>query len=58
MISIGVDAHKSVHAAVALDQGGQVLGQWRGANSEGGWAALATWARQWDDGCQWGIEGA
>ena len=33
MITLGVDAHKSVHAAVALDAAGRELGRWRGANS-------------------------
>ncbi len=40
MVTIGVDAHKQVHAAVALDDAGQALGHWRGPNSrEGGRAA-------------------
>ncbi len=33
MITIGVDAHKSVHAAVALDDAGRAIDQWRGPNS-------------------------
>ncbi len=36
MISIGVDAHKGAHVAVALDAGDQVCGQWQGANSAEG----------------------
>lgn len=58
MISIGVDAHKSVHAAVALDGAGRVLGHWRGANSGEGWAEMAAWAQAWGAERQWGIEGA
>jgi hypothetical protein len=30
MITIGVDAHERVHAAVALDDAGGELAQWRG----------------------------
>jgi transposase len=58
MMSIGIDAHKSVHVAVALNHAGQVVGHWRGANSAQGWAEVATWAAQWPDERQWGIEGA
>ena len=43
MVTIGVDAHKQVHAAVALDDAGQALGHWRGPNSCEGWAALHAW---------------
>ena len=62
MITIGVDAHKSVHAAVALDATGRELGTWRGSNSPRGWAALAAWAAaqaaRAGAECRWGIEGA
>ena len=63
MITIGVDAHKAVHAAVALDDAGREIDRWRGPNSASGWAALAAWAAAHaasaaDAGCQWGIEGA
>ena len=62
MITIGVDAHKSVHAAVALDEAGRELDRWRGPNSPQGWAALAAWAAAHAASCgaarQWGIEGA
>jgi hypothetical protein len=33
MLSIGVDAHKRLHVAVALDDAGRVIDQWRGPNS-------------------------
>jgi transposase len=58
MISIGVDAHKSSHGAVALDAAGQLCGQWQGANSAEGWAAMQTWAQALGVERQWGIEGA
>src|SRR3712207_7243129 len=58
MIAIGVDAHKRVHAALALDDRGTVLGSWRGANTTKGWMELQHWASQWPTPRQWGIEGA
>lgn len=58
MITIGVDAHKRMHVALALDDAGQELGHWRGLNSAAGWRSLAQWAGEL--GCQrrWAIEGA
>jgi len=63
MMIIGVDAHKSVHAAVALDDAGREVAAWRGPNSPAGWAALAAWAAAQaasaaDAERAWGIEGA
>lgn len=58
MITIGVDAHKQVHAAVALDERGQEIGHWRGANSVAGWQAVAAWAAGLGAACRWGIAGA
>src|SRR6266481_5867397 len=60
MITIGVDAHKREHAAIAIDERGQTIGQWRGPNSPEGWLALRAWgeARSASAGRQWGIEGA
>src|SRR5581483_10473072 len=62
MLTIGVDAHKSIHAAVALDDAGRELGAWRGPNSPAGWAALAASAAAHGASAahprQWGIEGA
>jgi transposase len=58
MISIGIDAHKSSHVAVAVADGGQVCGQWAGANSTEGWAELLHWAQGLGDERRWGIEGA
>jgi hypothetical protein len=54
MVTIGVDAHQQVPAAVALDDAGEALGHWRGPNSREGWTALQAWAvglgapRQWE----------
>ena len=58
MIAIGVDAHKRVHAALALDDAGTVLGSWRGPNTAKGWDDLGRWADQWSQPRHWGIEGA
>ncbi len=58
MISIGVDAHKHVHAAVAVDDAGRELGQWRGPNSKHGWHRLAAWCEEFGPERHWGIEGA
>lgn len=58
MITIGVDAHKSLHAAVAIDAFGAELGGWQGPNTEEGWRSLAAWAAGLDAVRQWGIEGA
>ena len=58
MITIGVDAHKQVHVAVALDEAGRTLQQWRGPNSPEGWQQLHQWAVAVGGPRQWGIEGA
>jgi len=36
MVTIGVDAHKRMHMAVALDDAGRVIDQWRGPNTADG----------------------
>ena len=41
---IGVDPHKYVLTAVALDGHGAILGHWTGATSGRGLQALRTWA--------------
>lgn len=58
MLSIGVDAHKRVHHAVAVDEAGRVVAQWRGPNSGDGWQAVQRWAAALGPERQWGIEGA
>lgn len=58
MLIIGVDAHKQVHAAVAMDAAGRVVAQWRGPNRLEGWEDLRDWARSLEAERQWGIEGA
>ena len=58
MVTIGVDAHKRVHHAVALNSLGQLLGSWRGANTSEDWQHLLRWASGWPSPRQWGVEGA
>src|SRR5438105_650299 len=58
MLSIGVDAHKRLHVAVALDEAGRIVDRWRGPNSPDGWDAVYRWAADLDGPRQWGIEGA
>ena len=58
MVTIGVDAHKSVHQALALDDTGTVLGSWRGANTADHRQQLLAWAVTFPGPRQWGIEGA
>jgi transposase len=58
MLSIGVDAHKRVHVAVAVDEAGRVLDRWRGPNSPEGWQSVSQWALRLGAEHQWGIEGA
>lgn len=58
MLTIGVDAHKRVNLAVALDDAGREVGRWRGPNSVEGWGQVAAWAATLPAPCRWGIEGA
>ena len=58
MVTIGVDAHKRVHQALALDDAGTVLGSWRGANTPDSWQQLFSWATTLPGPRQWGVEGA
>lgn len=58
MLTIGVDAHKRVHAAVAIDENGQERARWRGGTTPADGRQLQTWATALDDDRCWGIEGA
>lgn len=58
MITIGVDAHKKAHVALALDEAGRELGHWQGPNSAVGWRSLIQRALALTIDRQWGIEGA
>lgn len=58
MVTIGVDAHKRVHMAVAMNDRGQETGRWRGANTPASWTMLVAWAATQDGQRIWGIEGS
>jgi transposase len=58
VITIGVDAHKRVHVALALDEAGRELDHWRGPNSAAGWQDFSHWATALRSECRVGIEGA
>lgn len=58
MLTIGVDAHKHLLVAVALDAGGQPLEGWQGDNTVAGWDAVRQWASEQAEQRQWGIEGS
>ncbi len=58
MVTIGVDAHKQMHMAQALDDAERVIDQWRGLNTPDGWRDVAAWAQGVGNPRQWGIEGA
>ena len=54
MVTIGVDAHKAVHQALALDAVGTVLGSWRGATTPHQWQQLRAWAAPFPGPRPWG----
>lgn len=58
MLTIGVDVHKRVHAAAAVDGLGREVEQWRGPNPPAGVQTLTAWASALAPERQWGIEGA
>ncbi len=58
MITIGVDAHKSLHVALAIDDAGRTLDHWKGPNSPQGWQDIQHWATALGTPRRWGIEGA
>ena len=58
MITIGVDAHKRLHVAVALDGFGREIGAWSGLNSPQSWNRLREWALGLGESRAWGVEGS
>ena len=58
MITIGVDAHKQVHVAVAVDEAGRKLDDYEIPNKPGAWQELYEWAYNLGDARQWGVEGS
>jgi hypothetical protein len=55
MNTLGVDAHKRVHVAVALDAEGRFIAHWRGENSPAGWEELRQWSSSQHGPCHWGV---
>jgi transposase len=58
MIVVGVDAHKQLHVARALNEVGKLLGNWQGSNTIEGWEKFTAWLQKLGGPCQIGIEGA
>jgi transposase len=58
MLTLGIDAHKRVHAAVALDAAGREVGRRQVPNSAAGWRDLLAWAAALGEARRWGVEGA
>ena len=60
MIAVGVDTHKERHRAAALDELGQVLGEFACTATAAGYADLQRWAESHGDPDElvFGIEGA
>ena len=58
MITIGVDAHKRVHVAVAVDEAGRGLADREIANDSGSWRELYKWACELGVERRWGVEGS
>lgn len=58
MLTIGVDAHKRVHQAVAIDAAGCEQARWRGGTSDTAIRDLTAWATALDGDRRWGIEGS
>jgi transposase len=55
---IGVDPHKRVLSAVALDRRGGQLGQWHGNTTSADIQGLQSWAARLAPGAGWAIEGS
>lgn len=58
MITIGVDAHKTLHVAVALDGLGRKVSDWSGGNTVAEWSRFGEWLAGLGPERQVGIEGA
>ena len=56
-VTIGVDTHKDVHVAVAVDAIGRRLGQVSVTASASGYRDLLAWARQLGEVSAFGVEG-
>ena len=58
MVTIGIDAHKHVHQAVALDGAGRGWAAGAAPIRPQPWQQVLRWATSWTGPRQWGVEGA
>lgn len=58
MIWIGVDAHKKVLVATAINDAGQVVARWKGKNGVPDWQEFFSWVTALEEPALIGIEGA
>lgn len=58
MITIGVDAHKRLHVAIAIDESGREVGSWQGDKAGPRWEEFLIWSQGFEDERHIGIEGA
>jgi transposase len=58
VITIGVDPHKHLHVALAVNESGHEAAEWQGPNTPDGWTKLIGWSHSLGTERQWGIEGA
>lgn len=58
MFSIGVDAHKTVHVAVAIDDAGRTVAEWSGDNTVVSWGRFVSWLKSLEGEFLLGVEGA
>ncbi len=56
-VVVGVDTHKDLHVAVAVDGLGRRLGEHASSTDPAGLNDLLRWAHELDPACRWGIEG-
>ena len=57
LVTVGVDTHRDVHVAVALDQLGRRLGEIELATTRAGYQRLLAWAERFGAVEAFGIEG-
>jgi len=58
MVWVGVDAHKKVLVAVAIDDAGQETARWRGQNRTTDWQDCSDWIEAFPECPVVGVEGA
>ncbi len=57
MLTIGVDPHKRLLVACAVNEAAQPLDRWSGDNNRAGWEAFLSWSAGLDQPLQFAIEG-